>query len=167
MKIKCQVCKIDGYLQHIGKSYYRVRHYAGFKNGKPVFKYHRQEPEYVQALLGQGNNGEFDHIDQKRVDQNLYASGSFNQKGPWAGSLVRTGHKPPKLVVVGSNPTPPAKLASKESEICTHTGSLFLMHAKRFYKRGDAYYVVTLTHVTYEAPESFLGMHEENLWQEK
>jgi hypothetical protein len=107
LKIKCQVCGTEGYLQHIGKSYYRVRHYAGFKNGKPVFKYHRQEPEYIQAILGQSNDGRVDQIDQKRVDQNLYATGSFNQTEPWAGSLVRTGRKPPKLVVVGSNPTPP------------------------------------------------------------
>jgi hypothetical protein len=107
LKIRCQVCRVDGYLQHIGKTYYRVRHYAGFKNGKPFFKYHRQEPEYIQAMLGQSNDGKPDHIDQKRVDQNLYASGSFNQTEPWAGSLVRTGRKPPKLVVVGSNPTPP------------------------------------------------------------
>jgi hypothetical protein len=29
-----------------------------------------------------------------------------------AGSLARIGHEPPKLGVVGSNPTPPATIAS-------------------------------------------------------
>jgi hypothetical protein len=101
------VCRIDGYLQHIGKTYYRVRHYRGFRNGRSVFTYHKQEPWYIQAILGRSDDGEVDQFDQKRVDQNLYASGSFNQTGHWAGSLVRIGRKPPKLVVVGSNPTPP------------------------------------------------------------
>jgi hypothetical protein len=108
LKIRCQVCRIDGYLQHIGKTYYRVRHYRGFRNGRSVFTYHKQEPWYIQAILGRSDDGEVDQFDQKRVDQNLYASGSFNQTGHWAGSLVRIGRKPPKLVVVGSNPTPPA-----------------------------------------------------------
>ena len=108
LRIKRQIRGIESYLQHIGKSYHRVRHYVGFRVGKPVLTYHRQELECGRAILGQGNNSELEYIDHSGVDQNLYASGSFNQKGRWAGSLVRTGRKPPKLVVVGSNPTPPA-----------------------------------------------------------
>ena len=86
MKIKCQVCGIEGYLQHIGKNYFRVRHYVGFKNGKPVFTYHRQEPAYVRSILGQVNDG---NLDPKKLDHNLYAAAS--SKGSeaetrWAGS---------------------------------------------------------------------------------
>ena len=32
----------------------------------------------------------------------------------WAGSLVRIGRRPPKPVVVGSNPTPPATTKSRD-----------------------------------------------------
>jgi len=56
LKIKCQICGIAGYLHHIGKNYYRVRHYIGYRNGKPIFKYHRQDPKYVLSLLYQKTN---------------------------------------------------------------------------------------------------------------
>ena len=103
MKIVCQVCGIVGYLQHIGKNYYRVRHYVGYENGKPLFKYHRQDPEYVlKSLELEG----VDQIDQNSIDQNLKVKEFFNENKR-AGSLVWIGRKPPKLAVVGSNPTPP------------------------------------------------------------
>ena len=107
MKIVCQVCGIEGYLQHIGKNYYRVRHYIGYEDGKPKFKYHRQSPEYVSSLSQKDEIGQLDHCVQDSVDQNFKARGFFREK-KWAGSLVRIGHRPPKPVVVGSNPTPPA-----------------------------------------------------------
>ncbi len=52
------------------------------------------------------NKQDFDHNDQKKIDRrNLkYSSGNGNNG---AGSLAWIGHKPPKLGVVGSNPTPP------------------------------------------------------------
>jgi len=86
VKIVCQVCGVAGYLQHIGKNYYRVRHYVGFKNGKPVFKYHRQDPEYVLKLLEQS---EIDQIDRNSIDQNLKAQGVFN--GNIEGPVVQFG----------------------------------------------------------------------------
>ena len=104
MKIVCQVCGVLGYLQHIGKNYYRVRHYVGYANGKPLFKYHRQDPEYVRRLLRQKV---IDQIDHSNIDPENLKSPSFAEN-KWAGSLVRIGRKPPKLAVVGSNPTPPA-----------------------------------------------------------
>ena len=107
MKIVCQVCGVKGYLQRIGKNYYRVRHYVGYKNGKPVFKYHRQDPEYVQRLIDEEKKTRADQVDHNDIDQNLKANVSFNENVR-AGSLVWTGRKPPKLAVVGSNPTPPA-----------------------------------------------------------
>ena len=106
MKIVCQVCGVEGYLQRIGKNYYRVRHYVGYKNGKPVFKYHRQDPEYVQRFIDEEKKTRADQIDHNDIDQNLKANVSFNENVR-AGSLVWTGRKPPKLAVVGSNPTPP------------------------------------------------------------
>ena len=109
MKIVCQVCGVIGYLQHIGKNYYRVRHYVGYENGKPLFKYHRQDPEYVHRLLRQKV---IDQIDHSNIDPKSLKSSSFNGNKR-AGSLVWIGRKPPKLAVVGSNPTPPV-LGSSE-----------------------------------------------------
>ena len=87
VKIVCQVCGIVGYLQHIGKNYYRVRHYVGFKNGKPLFKYHRQDPQYVHKLLEQESN--IDQIDHKRIDQNLKEHKPFNEN--MGGPVVQFG----------------------------------------------------------------------------
>ncbi|MHA3965008.1 MAG: hypothetical protein AM325_015885, partial [Candidatus Thorarchaeota archaeon SMTZ1-45] len=81
MKIICQVCGIKSYLQHIGKNYYRVRHYIGYRNGKPVFKYHRQEPDYVHKLLVEKSEiDQFDHCGQSLLDHhNIKDSGFFNK----------------------------------------------------------------------------------------
>jgi hypothetical protein len=51
MKIVCEVCRVEGYLQHTSQNYYRVRHYVGVENGKPRFEYHKQSLEYVQRFL--------------------------------------------------------------------------------------------------------------------
>ena len=53
VKIVCEVCRVEGYLQHISQNYYRVRHYVGVENGKPRFEYHKQSLEYVQRFLNQ------------------------------------------------------------------------------------------------------------------
>jgi len=109
LRIICQVCGVQGYLQHIGKNYFRVRHYVGYKESKPKFKYHKQNPEYVRNLSGERSIGQVGQYDRSTgVDQNLKAYGFFNENTGWAGSLVRIGLRPPKPVVVGSNPTPPA-----------------------------------------------------------
>jgi hypothetical protein len=91
MKIVCQVCGVIGYLQHIGKNYYRVRHYVGYKNGKPVFQYHRQDPEYARRLLRQKA---IDQNDQNSIDPEHLKSAFFDEKKR-AGSLVWIGRKPP------------------------------------------------------------------------
>jgi len=67
-------------------NYYRVRHYVGYKNGKPLFKYHRQDPEYARKLL---EHEGIDLIDQKTIDQNLKAQGVFN--GNIEGPVVQFG----------------------------------------------------------------------------
>jgi hypothetical protein len=51
MRIVCEVCKQEGYLQQLG-NYYRVRHYRGrAEYGKSTFYYHQQNPAYVKALI--------------------------------------------------------------------------------------------------------------------
>ena len=51
MKIKCEVCKQEGYLQQLG-NYFRIRHYEGKgANGKGKFYYHQQTPAYVKSQL--------------------------------------------------------------------------------------------------------------------
>ena len=76
MKIVCEVCKVEGYLQHIGPNYYRIRHYVGSVDGKPKFQYHRQSFQYVQRFLNQ-NNGSIDLIDLKTIDLKLNKNSSF------------------------------------------------------------------------------------------
>lgn len=63
----------------------------------------------MNSFLDHGKVDLVDQVDQGRVDQNLKAPGFYWEK-TWAGSLVRIGLRPPKPVVVGSNPTPPATL---------------------------------------------------------
>jgi hypothetical protein len=41
MRISCEVCKQEGYLQQLGSNYFRVRHYAG----KGKFFYHQQSKD--------------------------------------------------------------------------------------------------------------------------
>jgi hypothetical protein len=51
MRIICEVCKQEGYLQQLG-NYYRVRHYTGVgENGKGKFSYHQQTKDWVQNQL--------------------------------------------------------------------------------------------------------------------
>ena len=74
-------------------------------NGKPVFEYHRNSIEYVDKTLEEQKNS--DPIGQNNHDLKLFNNcPNIGNRG--AGSLVRIGRKPPKLAVVGSNPTPPA-----------------------------------------------------------
>ena len=51
MRIICEVCKQEGYLQQLG-NYYRIRHYIGKgESGKGKFSYHQQNKEWVQNQL--------------------------------------------------------------------------------------------------------------------
>jgi hypothetical protein len=113
MKIKCEVCGNLGFLQHLSQNYYRVKHYLGTIDGKLKFEYHKQSLAYVKSNLDvPAIVREIDPIDPKAIDPKLNASDSFNQNGLRASSSVRIEpclqHQPPKLGVVGSNPTSPA-----------------------------------------------------------
>ena len=99
VKIVCQHCGITGYLQHIGRNYYRVRHYVGYKNGKPVFKYHRQDPTYVHGLLNRKEK--IDPSSQINIDPagqnvdpgtggNTFKSENKRSLSGGSGSIVRS-----------------------------------------------------------------------------
>ena len=56
MRIICEVCKQEGYLQQLG-NYYRVRHYQGKADyGKSKFYYHPQTKEYAQQQLSNSSS---------------------------------------------------------------------------------------------------------------
>ena len=78
MKIVCEVCRVEGYLQHISQNYYRVRHYVGSVDGKPKFEYHKQSLEYVQRFLNQ-KPSLIDPIDPKTIDPKLNKNSSFQE----------------------------------------------------------------------------------------
>ena len=42
MKIRCEICGIEGQLQHLSKNYFRVKHYLGSVDGRLKFEYHKQ-----------------------------------------------------------------------------------------------------------------------------
>ena len=100
MKVRCPICGIQGYLEKHGRRY-RIRHYVGFKENKRIYQYHYINEDQLANLgitldIGYKSKG----INKTEL--------SLKYSKKWAGSLARIGRKPPKLVVVGSNPTPPA-----------------------------------------------------------
>ena len=115
VKIPCQICNIKGTLQKVGNNYYRIRHYEGTINKKLKFHYHQIDKEYALThleKLRQNNmlvNTIFDqnpknikvNIDLKELKHHT------KQVNSGAGSSARIEHHPPKVGVVGSNPTPP------------------------------------------------------------
>ena len=92
MRITCQVCSQEGYLQQLG-NYFRVRSYAGedAETGKARFYYHKQSKEYAlnqmnlkHQTFDQLSSGE--HLNLE--DSSLFSSGR---------SPVWLGHQPPTL----------------------------------------------------------------------
>ena len=135
---KCPICGKDGNCQVFFNNQYRikyarVRHYAGLNEAKkPQFNYHKVEDlEQLETLLksvgfklptqqntattqqSQCNNlGHCNKVDLT-AQFGLKDLGSISRiKG--AGSSVRIEHHPPKVGVVGSNPTPPVWALSWE-----------------------------------------------------
>jgi hypothetical protein len=100
MKIVCEVCQREGYLQHIGQNYYRVRHYVGSVGGKPKFEYHKQSPQYVQSFISKPSPAQIDPIDPKTIDlnlqdpslflENMWTGGDLNPRPPECKSGVHT-----------------------------------------------------------------------------
>ena len=104
MKIVCQVCGIEGYLQHITENYYRVRHYVKLdsKSKKPVFTYHKQSVDYIRTKIDPNT----DPTGQVSIDPKVLKSGSVLQnKEGRSSSLVGRWLYEPK--VAGSSPARP------------------------------------------------------------
>ena len=99
VRIVCQVCSKEGYLQQLG-NYYRVRHYAGInpETGKAKFYYHQQTKEYAEtqlALIEKQGHLEQQPIEQlNNLDQLNVKDLSSNSSGR---SLVWLGLQPPTL----------------------------------------------------------------------
>jgi hypothetical protein len=134
-KIECPVCGNSGSLQlFINKQgevkYARVRHriHENQPDYNPNIKYNFKyckisDLKQLETLLNSvnfqypktkletpslGHNGQLGQgVGLKTHDPQLRSS-SFNCQNKWAGSSARIEHHPPKVGVVGSNPSPPA-----------------------------------------------------------
>ena len=98
MKIRCDACEIEGYLQHISQNYYRARHYDVLENGRHRFEHHKQR------FLNQNNPSLIDLIDPKTIDLNLNNNGFSSENRLERSSSSWLGHKPSKLAIPGSSP---------------------------------------------------------------
>jgi hypothetical protein len=135
MKIKCvktEKCPICGeagscqvFFNKQGKIRYgRVRHciLKGEEDFNPNVKYNFRycKIEDLDALktllLNKGislstdnaNSGQTGQWSTAEIRDLELKGSSLNSKSKWAGSSARIEHHPPKVGVVGSNPTPPA-----------------------------------------------------------
>ena len=127
LKSECPVCQTVGSIQLFLNNkhevrYARTRHYSYLDkdSAKPQFTYCRIENlSELKTLLsnkpitlststtpGQTGHG----LGFESIDPQLGGCATKRQTGHWASSSVRIEHQPPKLGVVGSNPTPPATL---------------------------------------------------------
>ena len=78
MKIKCEICGIEGQLQHLSENYYRIKHYLGSVDGKLKFEYHKQSLAYIQSIPDAPNHvREIDPIDPRIIDLKLNDSNLF------------------------------------------------------------------------------------------
>src|SRR4030042_202173 len=120
LKLECNVCHNVGLAQIFLRKdstirYCRVRHYLKLDSvtRKPLFEYHKVEDlQALETLLSQQGIS-LSTVGQAGQGQNLNThdpqlrSSRRNLQTSWAGSSVRIEHHPPKVGVVGSNPTPP------------------------------------------------------------
>ena len=125
VKAECPICKVVGSIQLFSDKqgnikYARCRHFSHTDkvSHKPQFTYCKIEDlEAVKTLLlnqgisvsadrGIGQLGQSQGFESH--DPQLRGCAPVQQNKRWACSSVRTEHQPPKLGVVGSNPTTPA-----------------------------------------------------------
>ena len=119
-KVECPICQNTGSLQLFINNtnritYARVRHHQG----KQKYTYCKLQKTHLETLksnapqlpsvLDQGQKGQHGqgvrfklHNPQLRSLNN-----PVSENKHWAGSSARIEHHPPKVGVVGSNPTPP------------------------------------------------------------
>ena len=147
MKIVCEICGNEGYLQHLSKNYYRVRHYTGLDptTKKPKFEYHKQNLSYIEVFKEQANNNEalsIDPIGQGNIDLNLNNNGSNNQNKRlgslawWGSALVRRGSRVQIPPEAPQNPSSTKKRHKEELSRSLfrlkHLPSVQCMFSKRF-----------------------------------
>ena len=116
-KVECPVCGNTGSLQLFinrqGRiTYSRVRHHQG--KGKYTYcKLEKSDLDLLQSQslkLPQPDQGQSFKPQHHKLGQ---AESNSNSKNKWASSSARIEHHPPKVGVVGSNPTPPAEDKSR------------------------------------------------------
>ena len=100
------------------------------KNTKLRFHYHQISKDYAERELEKLENTkvlEGTIFDQKSKNTGMpidlkETEEVSDEKNEWAGSSVRIEHHPPKVGVVGSNPTPPAtdKPCTLTRFVCTN-----------------------------------------------
>ena len=104
MRLKCEQCGIVGFLQRIGKNYYRIRHYKGPNpvTKKSGFFCHPQSKDYVERILkelepnenlGTSNNGQCSSVQCKTgniIEHELNDLGLEFKNVGRSSSLVRT-----------------------------------------------------------------------------
>ena len=94
MRVKCETCGIEGYLQVLG-NYARIRHYSGIDptNKKSKFYYHQQSKAYIESLGIKSNdnrklrdmtNNSIGHLNTT-IDQRLNHNESFLNKAGGVG----------------------------------------------------------------------------------
>jgi hypothetical protein len=120
VKMQCPACGIVGSIQlFINKDgklrYARTRHYSHLDkvSHKPQFTYCKiTDLEALKTLLSQQGTsflavGQYGQGQKLNTHDPQLRSSRRNLKKQGAGSSARTEHHPPKVGVVGSNPTPP------------------------------------------------------------
>ena len=123
-KAECPECKVSGSIQlFLNRNnqvrYARTRHYSHIDKvtRKPRFTYCKiTDLEALKTLLSNNNtslttnkeaNGQVGQEVNAGIHDHKLLDLSFNSLIKGAGSSARIEHHPPKVGVVGSNPTPP------------------------------------------------------------
>ena len=123
-KIECPICGNSGSCQlFLNKQnevrYARVRHYSHLdkQTRKPQFSYCKlTDLEALKTLLSNKNislttdnarSGQVGQGSTLRIPDHKLQYSSLVSRNKWAGSSARIEHHPPKVGVVGSNPTSP------------------------------------------------------------
>ena len=124
VKAECPVCKATGAIQlflnrNLGIKYARTRHYSHLDKvtRKPQFTYCKLEDlEALKTLLlkqgdslniDESQSGQLGQGSNRIIRDHKLKDSSVKCHNGWAGSSVRIEHHPPKVGVVGSNPTSP------------------------------------------------------------
>jgi hypothetical protein len=122
--MQCPICGKDGSCQAFFNSqgklkYARLRHYSHTdkESRKPQFTYCKiTDLDALETLLlnkgiqlstDKAASGQIGQISNTKIHDLKLKDSSSNCQNKWAGSSVRIEHHPPKVGVVGSNPTPP------------------------------------------------------------